>query len=145
MRIIARGRIGKGPEADLVTRYMTRMPWPIEVTELPDSPRRNPRSGPPSPTSVTILLDECGEALTSLLFARRLANWRDTGVDEVRFLIGGADGHDAATRDSADFIMSFGPATWPHLLVRAMLTEQLYRATAILSGHPYHRGGSPGA
>ena len=58
---------------------------------------------------------------------------------EARFLIGAADGHDSATRDGADLLLSFGPATWPHLLVRGMLAEQLYRATSLLAGHPYHR------
>lgn len=84
-------------------------------------------------------LDERGEALPSAELARRLGGWRDSGVREARFLIGGADGLSAAERASADWCLAFGPATWPHLMVRAMLAEQLYRAMTILAGHPYHR------
>ena len=73
--------------------------------------------------------------------ARKLEGWRDGGKREARFLIGAADGHDEAQRGSADLLLSFGPATWPHLLARAMLAEQLFRATSILANHPYHREG----
>ena len=139
LHIVARGRIGRGPEAELVERYLKRISWPTAVTELPDSgPARVP--DPPAP-SVVIVLDERGQALTSRAFADRLERWRDQGMREARFLIGAADGHDAATRDAADLLLSFGPATWPHLMVRAMLAEQLYRATSILANHPYHREG----
>lgn len=85
------------------------------------------------------MLDERGRALSSQDIAAQLGKWRDTGVREVRFLLGPADGHAKATRDAADLCLAFGPATWPHLLARAMLAEQLYRAWSILSGHPYHR------
>ena len=108
------------------------------MTELPD------RGGavPPAPASaVTIVLDEKGRALSSLELAARLSAWRDGGRREARFLIGAADGHDEAQRAAADLVLSFGPATWPHLLARAMLAEQLFRATAILANHPYHREG----
>ena len=74
-------------------------------------------------------------------FAKKLEGWRDTGRREARFLIGAADGHDEAQRDGADLLLSFGPATWPHMLARAMLAEQLFRATSIIAGHPYHREG----
>ena len=67
--------------------------------------------------------------------------WRDSGKREARFLIGGADGHDDQARANADLLLSFGPATWPHLLARAMLAEQLFRATSLLANHPYHREG----
>ncbi|WP_419816488.1 23S rRNA (pseudouridine(1915)-N(3))-methyltransferase RlmH [Glacieibacterium sp.] len=137
LHIIARGRIGRGPEAELVARYVKRMAWPTVLTELgetaplPDA----------LPHSRTVVLDERGAALATRPFADRLARWRDDGVRETRFLIGAADGHDAGTRDGADLLLSFGPATWPHLLVRGMLAEQLYRATSLLAGHPYHREG----
>jgi len=85
------------------------------------------------------VLDELGTALSSQAFAARLGQWRDDGVRETRFLLGPAEGHDPATRDAADLVMAFGPATWPHLLARAMLAEQLFRAVSILQGHPYHR------
>jgi 23S rRNA (pseudouridine1915-N3)-methyltransferase len=88
-----------------------------------------------------IVLDERGPALSSTDLARKLEGWRDGGKREARFLIGGADGHDDVDRAQVDLLLSFGPATWPHLLVRAMLAEQLFRATSILANHPYHRDG----
>ncbi|RZM31827.1 MAG: hypothetical protein EOP67_30950, partial [Sphingomonas sp.] len=87
------------------------------------------------------LLDEKGETLSSTQFAQKLERWRDDGVREARFMIGAADGFDDAARDEADLLFSFGRATWPHLLARAMLAEQLFRATSILANHPYHREG----
>jgi 23S rRNA (pseudouridine1915-N3)-methyltransferase len=87
-----------------------------------------------------ILLDEGGRQLSSEVFAARLAKLRDRGTRDVTFLIGGPDGLAAALRDGAQERLAFGSQTWPHLLVRAMLAEQIYRAFAILSGHPYHRG-----
>lgn len=138
LHIVARGRIGRGPEAELVDRYLKRISWPVQVTELPESGGRVPA---PSDKGVTILLDEKGEALGSVDLARRLERWRDEGRREARFLIGGADGFSDEERKSADLLLSFGRATWPHLLARAMLAEQLWRATSILANHPYHREG----
>jgi 23S rRNA (pseudouridine1915-N3)-methyltransferase len=86
-------------------------------------------------------LDEKGEQLGSLALAQRLERWRDAGKREARFMIGGADGFDDGARTSADLLIAFGRATWPHLLARAMLAEQLWRATSILANHPYHREG----
>ena len=85
------------------------------------------------------MLDERGKLEGSVSFANRVGHWRDTGVQDLTFIIGGADGLDAEFRDSADHLMAFGPMTWPHMLVRVLLAEQLYRAVSILSGHPYHR------
>jgi 23S rRNA (pseudouridine1915-N3)-methyltransferase len=138
LHIIARGRIGRGPEAELVERYLKRVSWPTQVTELPESGGRLPA---PAGNMVTILLDEKGEPLASLDLARRLERWRDEGRREARFLIGGADGFSDEDRASADLLLSFGRATWPHLLARAMLAEQLWRSTSILANHPYHREG----
>lgn len=138
LHIVARGKIGRSPEADLVERYVKRISWPMKVTELPD------KGGavPPLPNnSVSIALDERGKAMSSVELARKLERWRDDGKREARFLIGAADGHVEEQRSSADLILSFGSATWPHLLVRAMLAEQLFRATSILANHPYHREG----
>ena len=138
LHIVARGKIGRSPEADLVDRYLKRIAWPTKVTEMPD------RGGkiPPLPgDSVSIVLDERGKVLSSTDLAKQLERWRDDGKREARFLIGAADGHDEEQRRSADVLLSLGPATWPHLLVRAMLAEQLFRATSILANHPYHRGG----
>ena len=138
LHIIARGKIGRSPEAELTERYLKRIPWPTKITELPD--RGGLLPDPPA-GSVTIVLDERGQALSSTQFARKIENWRDTGRREARFLIGAADGHEEELRGKADLLLSFGPATWPHLLVRAMLAEQLFRATSILANHPYHREG----
>lgn len=138
LHIVARGRIGRGPEAELVDRYLKRIAWPTRLTELPESGGRLP---PPPDAGVTILLDEKGEQLGSVAFARLLERWRDQGRREARFMIGGADGFDDSDRAAADQLLAFGSATWPHLLARAMLAEQLFRATSILANHPYHREG----
>lgn len=135
LSIIAYGKAGRGPEAELVERYVKRIPWGAGVTELAE--RAALPSAPPG--SRTVVLDERGAALSSEALARRLGQWRDEGVREVRFLLGPAEGHLQDTRDTADLVLALGPATWPHLLARAMLAEQLYRAWSILSGHPYHR------
>ena len=138
LHIVARGKIGRGPEAELVERYLKRVTWPVKLTELPDTGGRMPalESG-----TRLVMLDETGEMLASKAFADRLGGWRDTGVRETRFLIGAADGFDQAERAKADLLLSFGRATWPHLLARAMLAEQLWRAASILANHPYHREG----
>jgi len=93
------------------------------------------------PGTRVVMLDETGQVLPSRDLAATLEKWRDGGVREARFLIGAADGFDDAQRAEADVLLSFGRATWPHLLARAMLAEQLYRATSILANHPYHREG----
>ena len=138
LHIVARGKIGRSPEAELAERYLKRIAWPTKVTELPDQGGKIPE---PTGNSITVVLDERGQALGSADFAQFLEGWRDSGKREARFLVGAADGHDDALRSSADLLMSFGPATWPHLLVRAMLAEQLFRAVSILANHPYHRSG----
>lgn len=89
--------------------------------------------------AAVIALDERGELATSEALATRIGEWRDTGRD-LAFLIGGADGLDEAIRTRADWRLALGRLTWPHLLVRLLLAEQLYRASTILAGHPYHRG-----
>ena len=138
LHIVARGRIGRGPEAELVDRYLKRIAWPTKVTELPESGGRMP---PAPDNGISVILDEKGDQLGSLALARKLEQWRDGGKREVRFLIGGADGFDDSIRARADLLLAFGKATWPHLLARAMLAEQLFRATSILANHPYHREG----
>lgn len=138
LHIVARGKIGRSPEAELVERYLKRISWPTKLTELPD--RGGSMPAPPA-NGVTILLDERGQALSSMELARLIERWRDAGKREARFVIGAADGHSPPERGGADLLLSFGSATWPHLLARAMLAEQLFRATSILANHPYHREG----
>ncbi len=138
LHIVARGRIGRSPEAELVDRYIKRIGWPTKVTELPDTGGKVP---PLEGQVRLVLMDEKGENLSSMDFARRLERWRDDGVRECRFMIGAADGFDDEDRARADLLISYGRATWPHMMARAMLAEQLFRATAILAGHPYHREG----
>ena len=138
LHIIARGKIGRSPEAELTERYLKRISWPTKMTELPDRGGVLPEG---QGNAVTVALDERGKPLSSMELAKKLEGWRDTGRREARFLIGAADGHGEELRSNADLLLSFGPATWPHLLVRAMLAEQLFRATSILAGHPYHRDG----
>ncbi len=89
--------------------------------------------------AILVTLDERGRVISSPEFAAQLARWRDAGRQDVAFVIGGADGIDPALRAKADFSISFGAMVWPHMLVRVMLAEQLYRAANILSGGPYHR------
>ena len=136
--------IGKNRDVDLerlIQTYRTRCPWPIEIHEL--VPRkaesealRLVRAIPAG--DILVALDERGELATSAALAERLGSWRDAGRD-VTCLIGGADGLDAGILGRADWRLALGRLTWPHLLVRLLLMEQLYRASTILAGHPYHR------
>lgn len=138
MHVIARGKIARSPEAELVARYDKRLSWPTKLTELPETGGKIP--DPQTPYK-TVLLDERGKNLSSEELAATIGRWRDDGMREARFMLGAADGHSTEERRAADLLLAFGNATWPHLLARAMLMEQLYRATTILAGHPYHRAG----
>ena len=138
LHIIARGKIGRSPESELVDRYLKRIIWPTKITELPDRGGTMPAA---ERNSRTIIFDEKGEQLSSAQIAELLGRWRDDGVSETRFCLGAADGFDDADRATADKLIAFGKATWPHMMARAMLVEQLYRATSILANHPYHREG----
>jgi 23S rRNA (pseudouridine1915-N3)-methyltransferase len=138
LHIVARGRIGRSPEAELVDRYLKRVSFPTRVTELPDTGGKMPAI---EPQTRIVVLDEAGDTPGSVAFAEKLGKWRDDGVREVRFLIGAADGFSAEERAGADWLVSFGRLTWPHMLARAMLAEQLWRAASILANHPYHREG----
>ncbi|PHR19505.1 MAG: 23S rRNA (pseudouridine(1915)-N(3))-methyltransferase RlmH [Sphingopyxis sp.] len=138
LHIVARGKIGRSPEAELVDRYIKRIGWDVKISELPDQGGKSPKL---QGVTKIIAMDEAGENWTSRKFAKLLSNWRDNGAREARFLIGAADGLSAEERASADHFFSFGKATWPHMMARAMLAEQLFRATSIIAGHPYHREG----
>jgi 23S rRNA (pseudouridine1915-N3)-methyltransferase len=151
MKIIvaAIGRAKAGPERELFQSYLARLPWTIELKEIEikkelDTSTRRAREGYAllnscPPQARIVALDERGKAETSATFATRIGRWRDGGARAIVFLIGGADGLDDNIRSRADAILSFGSMTWPHMLVRPLLAEQLYRAHSILSGHPYHR------
>ena len=153
VHVIAVGRLRAGPEKDLVDDYLNRFDrtgralglGPARVIEVEE--RRGAgmageaqllrRSVPAG--AVLVALDERGRVESSPDFANRLASWRDQGRGDLAVMIGGADGIDPALRDEADFGLSLGKMVWPHMLVRVMLAEQLYRAASILAGSPYHR------
>jgi 23S rRNA (pseudouridine1915-N3)-methyltransferase len=153
LHICAVGRLRAGPEKVLVDDYLTRCGrtgravglGPATVTEIDDR-----KGGGKAAEAEALLralpagavlcaLDERGETMPSPDFAARLARWRDDGVQDAAFVIGGADGLDAAVLDRAALTLSFGRMVWPHMLARVMLAEQLYRAAGILAGTPYHR------
>ncbi|GGO92241.1 23S rRNA (pseudouridine(1915)-N(3))-methyltransferase RlmH [Stakelama pacifica] len=138
LHIVARGKIGRSPENEIVQRYLKRVSWDTRITELPDKGGKVPAMETPGRL---ILLDETGRDMPSMEFAQILGRWRDDGVREARFMLGAADGFDDAERSEADLLISFGRLTWPHMLARAMLAEQLWRAASILANHPYHREG----
>ena len=153
MHLCAVGRLRTGPERDLIADYTQRFDrtgralglGPLTEHEVED--KKNAGMGAEAELlaravpagAVLVTLDERGKLLTSPEFAAQLGRWRDAGRQDVAFVIGGADGIDPSLRARADFSISFGQMVWPHMLVRVMLAEQLYRAANILSGGPYHR------
>jgi len=142
------GRAGRGPERDLYEHYAGRIRWPLTLRELEEKRKLSAaemikREGELLLAAVPdramlAALDRRGKVLDSEAFARRLGGWRDDRAD-VAFLIGGADGHGEPLLGQASLVLSFGAMTWPHLLARAVLAEQIYRAQQVLAGHPYHR------
>lgn len=149
--IVAVGRLGRSSESDLVRRFAERATavgralglGPVEVIEVegrkPGKAAEAQVLGPHLAGSRVIACDETGRARTSRDFATEIGRLRDSGVRRLVFLIGGADGFDPDLRTRADDTLAFGPQTWPHALVRVMLAEQIYRATTLLAGGPYHR------
>lgn len=147
------GRLRKGPEKTLIDEYVTRFDrsgralslGPVQVHEVED------RKGGGMTAEAALLrralpsgarlcaLDERGQMWSSPEFSQKIAVWRDGGAQDLAFVIGGADGIDPGLRAEAQDLMSFGPMVWPHMMVRVMLAEQLYRAASILAGAPYHR------
>ena len=151
MRLIAVGKLRAGPEAELFGRYNQRLRPALQVTELPDghgaAPELRRREGESLLAALpgnahAVALDIDGPALTSEALARRLEAWLGSG-QTLTFLIGGAEGLSRPVLERAGAKLSLGPLTWPHMLVRVMLAEQLYRAQSILAGHPYHRSRRP--
>jgi 23S rRNA (pseudouridine1915-N3)-methyltransferase len=150
LTIIAVGRLSTGAERALYDDYAKRMKGGLALVEVEERRKLPPaelvrregaliRAAIPKGAAI-VALDRRGTALSSEELAARLTRWANVGRN-VAFLVGGADGLEASLREDADLVLSFGAATWPHALVRVMLAEQLYRAQAILSGHPYHRAG----
>ena len=137
LSIIAVGRMRDQPEAALFRRYAQRLRPGLKLAEV-DETRHLLASVPRA--AFVVALDQAGQAPDSLAFARLLERWLGSGRS-VCFVIGGADGLDGATLQRADAVLSLGPLTWPHLLARVMLAEQIYRARMIAAGHPYHRAG----
>ncbi len=156
LRILAVGRARTGPEAALIAEYQKRLHGSLVIEEVEE---KRPLSGAElkmregallqagidraaaktGARPVLVALDERGKTLGSRDFAARLMAWEEQGAPEILFLLGGADGLAPALREQAAFVLSLGQMTWPHLLARAMLVEQIYRAQQIRSGHPYHR------
>ena len=149
INIIAVGRSAKSDETALVDRYFSRLSWQykmIEVEEkrpLPPMQLMEKEAGlllaAVPKNSVMVAMDSGGNMLSSEKLATKFEQWQQTGHSNISFLIGGADGLHKNVLERADYTLSLGTMTWPHLLVRAMLAEQIYRASTILSGHPYHR------
>lgn len=153
IRIIALGRAKPGPEKSLVETYRKRLNWPCDLVELEAKKGitgaelvaaeadliEKALHGKSSSQRVVIALDERGQSLASRDFAKRITALGNQGYGELIFVIGGADGLAQTIRDRAGLQLSFGAMTWPHMLVRVLLMEQLYRAQTIIAGHPYHR------
>jgi 23S rRNA (pseudouridine1915-N3)-methyltransferase len=150
MHIIAVGRARAGPEKALFEHFSGRIAaWPLALHEVEPRGRTAPErlkaaeadllAAAVPDGAVVIALDEAGRQLSSVAFAQRIAGWRDEGTGDLAFVIGGADGLDDTAKKRADLLLSLGRPTWPHMLVRGMLAEQIYRAQQILAGHPYHR------
>ena len=151
MRIViaAVGRLRRGPVREVIATYQKRMLWPLDIREVQER-RQAPPGGLMAAEAALLLqalpesgpvvaLDERGDDLSSNAFAGLLSEWRDGGEPACGFAIGGADGLHESVRARATRVIRFGRQTWPHMLVRAMLVEQIYRAQQILAGHPYHR------
>lgn len=151
MRIIiaAIGKARQGPEQALYEHYAARLPWPLTLKECEEK-RQLPTAALKQREAELLLaasagaekriaLDEKGKAMSSEAFAAMLGKWRDEGAGSLAFFIGGHHGLDDSVRRNADLTLSLSPLTWPHLLVRPLLAEQLYRVYTILTNHPYHR------
>ncbi|WP_114394295.1 23S rRNA (pseudouridine(1915)-N(3))-methyltransferase RlmH [Oleisolibacter albus] len=147
--LAAIGRARPGPARDLFEEYRGRLSWPLTLKEVESKKRVEGEelkrleaelllSAIPDGATL-VALDERGRTVSSEAFAQRIGQWRDGGVADLAFIIGGADGLADEVRRRAALVLAFGPMTWPHMLVRGLLAEQLYRAQQILAGHPYHR------
>lgn len=152
LHILAIGRAKKTPEAQITADYLARLPKGSQLYEaesrLPYGPARARDESDKllalyeakKPKSARLIaLDPNGRNISSPALAKRISQWRDQGIGASFFAIGGADGHSQHLLERADETLQFGAATWPHMLFRAMLAEQLYRAETIIANHPYHK------
>lgn len=151
IQIAAIGRFRASPEKDLFQKYIRRSRWPISLHEIELKKKFEVsirikeeeslllRNIPKE--AIIVVLDEKGINLSSVSLAQKIATWQTNGHSNFAFLIGGENGVTDSLRQRADFLLALGTATWPHLLVRTLLAEQLYRAETILAGLPYHREG----
>ncbi|HVR65420.1 MAG TPA: 23S rRNA (pseudouridine(1915)-N(3))-methyltransferase RlmH [Verrucomicrobiae bacterium] len=151
--IAAVGKWKAGPEKALFEEYRKRLKWPMALKEVEErrplpAPQMKLREAellraalPPGKSGdlLMVALDERGKALSSESLAKQISTWQQRGIGGAAFVIGGADGLDESLKKDSGMLLSLGPMTWPHMLVRVMLIEQLYRAQQILAGHPYHR------
>ncbi len=152
--IISVGRMKNGPEKQQIETYLGRCPWPVTIIEVEEKRpikglQRRAREGDLILKAIPlksgqknthiIALDERGKSLRSTGFAQLIQDRQNAGVSNLVFLIGGADGYDQKIKGRADSLLRLSDMTWPHMMVRVMLSEQIYRASCIISGHPYHK------
>jgi|TARA_R110002126_G_scaffold13118_2_gene56406 23S rRNA (pseudouridine1915-N3)-methyltransferase len=150
IEIISCGRLKRGAMKDLLDEYQGRIRWSLAIHEI-DSRYREPENQQSDEErkilekldslAFVVVLDERGNGLKSLDFAKTIENLQNTGENHIQFIIGGAEGLTEKVRDKANLLLSFGQQTWPHMMARIMLLEQVYRAQQIIAGHPYHREG----
>ena len=149
LTIIAVGRMKKGPERSLWDVYAKRLRWPLTLIEVEaknlNSVEKIKRkeaelllSRVPK-TSVLVALDQNGLAVSSVDFSKKIGKWQDNGMNNLALVVGGSDGLDKSVLDKAQLSISLGRMTWPHMMARIMLLEQLYRTQCILNRHPYHK------
>lgn len=148
VEIIAVGKMPQGPLHELCKDFIKRTQWPVTITELESKIKDPPQAKLDearkimeriTPAAFVVILDERGKSLRSMDFASKIGDLQLSGQNNIQFIIGGADGLTQEIRNRADMLMCFGQQTWPHMMVRVMLLEQIYRAQQILAGHPYHR------
>ncbi|MCC6598245.1 MAG: 23S rRNA (pseudouridine(1915)-N(3))-methyltransferase RlmH [Alphaproteobacteria bacterium] len=148
IELIAAGRLRHGPEFELCREYIKRLSWPFTLTEIESKYRDESQAQSDElsqitnrlqPAACVIALDERGKSLPSRQMAQKIEHFQDAGTPLLQFVIGGANGLDETLRQRANLLLSFGAQTWPHMLARAMLLEQIYRCQQILKNHPYHR------
>lgn len=148
IQLLVVGRLKKGAHFDLFQDYLNRMDWTVSLHEI-DSKHTDQKKihtdettqilAKLSNSAMIVAMDERGKTLSSRDMAAKIQDWQNDGQPNIQFIIGGADGLNDEIRARADLLLSFGKQTWPHMLARVMLLEQIYRCQQILKNHPYHR------